>query len=97
MDKELDFNQDFDFINNTGYTYFNGKKLVLVKYYNYIGPITLQYLPNGGIQSVFNYHLIIKVNNGFIACDELIYDGVKMNSKTFIMKYPNLINQVLPS
>ena len=98
MYKEIDFNKDIDFnLTNSGYTYFKKEKLVLLNFYSYNGPITMQYLPNGGIQSTFGYHLIIKVNNGFLACDEVIHMNKKMTSKEFIENNQNLINTILPS
>lgn len=40
-------------------TTFQGKELILYHCYLYQGPITLQALPYGGIQSFYQYHLII--------------------------------------
>lgn len=98
MYKEIDFNKDIDFnLTNSGYTYFKKEKLVLLNFYSYNGPITMQYLPNGGIQSTYNYHLIIKVNNGFLACDNLIYKNKKISSREFIENNKDLINFILPS
>ena len=63
----------------------------------YDGPITMQYLPLGGIQAVINYHLIINTLKGFMFCDILIYDNRKMSSKQFIEMFPNIVNEVLPN
>ena len=38
---------------------FNKKELILLDPYMYEGPITMQFLPFGGIQSVYNYHIIL--------------------------------------
>lgn len=90
------FNELLD-LSNPIITTFRQKELVLLDPYLYDGPITMQYLPYGGIQSVFNYHLIINTVNGFIAVDNLIYDNNKMTSKEFIELFPNLVNEVLPN
>ena len=84
-------------LNESIVTTYKQKELVLLNPYLYVGPITMQYLPYGGIQSVFNYHLIINTVNGFIAVDNLIYDNNKMTSKEFIELFPNLVNEVLPN
>jgi hypothetical protein len=63
----------------------------------YDRPITMQYLPLGGIQAVINYHLIINTLKGFMFCDILIYDNRKMSSKQFIEMFPNIVNEVLPN
>lgn len=94
----IDFNKDFDFESKDFYkASLNGEELIFTSFKQYDGPITLQFLPNGGIQSVFGYNLIIKVNNGFLCVNELIYKGQKMSSKEFIelKKDIELVNQVL--
>ncbi len=93
----FDFNKDSVLNVNTIKTTFNGKPLTLVDIYMYNGPVTMQYLPYGGIQSVFHYHLIINTKEGFIACDKVIYDGQELTSKEFILQNENLVNQVLPN
>lgn len=96
--KNIDFKKDFDFNSKDLYKVsLCGEELIFTSYKEYVGPITLQFLPNGGIQSVFGYILIIKVKNGFLGVDELIYKGQKMSSKEFIelKKDTNLVNQVL--
>ena len=77
-------------------TTYNGKTLILKNIYKYEGPITMQYLPYGGIQSVFDYQLIINTKIGFIASRELIYDDDYYNSKDFIIKNSDLVNKILP-
>lgn len=79
------------------YTTYLGKELVLKNVYRYYGPITMQYLPYGGIQSVYQNQLIINTKSGFIATKELIYDHEEISSEEFISRYPNLVNEVLPS
>ena len=90
------FNELLD-LSNPIITTFRQKELVLLNPYLYDCPITMQYLPYGGIQSVFNYHLIINTVNGFVTADELIYNNKKMTSKEFIELNPNLVNEVLPN
>ncbi|MDE6946988.1 MAG: hypothetical protein K2P14_07390 [Anaeroplasmataceae bacterium] len=95
-------NQYFNFENEVHmgedlYTTYQGKELVLKEVYRYFGPVTMQYLPYGGIQSVFNYQLIITTKSGFITTDFVIYDGQEMPVKEFIEKFPDLVNEVLPS
>lgn len=79
------------------YTTFLGKDLILKKVYRYYGPITFQYLPYGGIQSVYDYQIILHTKSGYIATREIVYDGQSMSSKEFIHLFPNLVNEVLPS
>lgn len=79
-------------------TTFRGKELTLYHCYLYQGPITLQALPYGGIQSIYQYHLIIYTKSGFVACDEIEYDGFFMTAKEFINQYEQqLVNTVLPN
>ena len=78
-------------------TMYNGKKLVLFNPKIYDGPITLQSLPYGGIQSVYNNLLIINTKNGFIFTDLVEYNGILMTTKKFIEIEDNLVNHVLPS
>lgn len=91
-----DFNQEI-ILNKYLKTTYKGKELILLNVYIYEGPITLQYIPYGGIQSVFNYHLIINTISGYITCDNLIYDNIVMSTKEFVLKYSDLVNQVLPN
>lgn len=78
-------------------TLYKGKKLVLKNMQSYVGPITMQYLPYGGVQSVYDFHLIINTLKGFMFCDILIYDDEKMSSKQFIEMFPHIVNEVLPN
>lgn len=78
------------------YTTYNGKYLVLKDIYRYVGPITLQYLPYGGIQALFDHQIIINTKSGFIASRNVIYDGISMSSEEFISKHDNLVNTILP-
>ena len=79
------------------FTTFKGKTLILKDMQTYVVPITMQYLPSGGIQSTYNYHLIINTLKGFMFCDILIYDDEIMSSKQFIEMFPNIVNEVLPN
>ena len=97
MNNELfDFNQNV-VKNQDIYTTLYGKLLILKKVEFYDGPITLQYLPYGGIQSVFNYNLIINTKSGLIIPKYVIYDDKKYQLKDFLIKYKNLVNLVLPN
>lgn len=95
--KQFDFYNDSIVINEDLLTTFKKKTLVLknIKFYN--GPITLQYLPFGGIQSVYNNNLIINCKEGFITCDYVIYNNQKMTNEQFIKQNNNLVNIVLPN
>ncbi len=73
------------------------KTLILENVYFYDGPITMQYLPYGGIQSVFHHRLILAAKNGFITCDSVIYDGKRMTVQAFTDAHENLVNVVLPN
>ncbi len=92
----FDFNQEAE-IGQDIHTTFQGKTLILQDVYVYEGPVTMQYLPYGGIQSVFDYHIILTTKGGFIASDSVVYDGEKLSSKEFIERFPDLVNEVLPS
>ncbi len=92
----FDFNQEVEFGQDI-HTTFQGKKLVLKDVYAYDGPVTMQYLPYGGIQSVFDYHIILTTKSGFIACDAVEYEGKSLSAKEFIERFPDLVNEVLPS
>jgi hypothetical protein len=90
----------FDFNNNihngdTILTKYNGKDLVLIDLNEYNGPLTMQLLPYGGIQSVFNYNLIIHFKNGYFNPSKVIYNNEEMSVKEFIIKNDNLVNYVL--
>ncbi len=93
----VNFGESIDFSNSRLETMYNGKKLVLFNPKIYDGPITLQSLPYGGIQSVYNHLLIINTKDGFISTDLVEYNGILMTTKKFIEIEDNLVNQVLPS
>ena len=95
--KLIDFEKDFDFFDEMPRgAYLDDELLIFTKFSRYIGPLTMQLLPNGGIQSLFNYQIIIKVNNGYLSVQELIVDDKVMSSKQFILEHGNeLINKVL--
>ena len=61
--------------------------LIFTKFHAYNGPITLQLLNNGGVQSLLNNEIIVKVNNGYLAIDELIVENKLISSKEFIKQY----------
>ena len=91
-----DFNKDIDYTSQAILkATFLDKPIYFVTYEPYFGPITMQYLPNGGIQSLFSGYLIIKVNNGFMKVSQLIFQNQNYTSFEFIAKYPDLVNQVL--
>lgn len=96
--KRLEFDKDFDFDDlEARYCYFNDDRIEFIEFERYVGPITLQYLPNGGIQSLFHGDLIIKVNNGFLKVTKVIFNKQELTSKEFInlIGEENLANQVL--
>lgn len=92
-----DFSEILDLNKKEILTMYNGKVLKLINPFLYSGPITLQSLPYGGIQSTFNGLLIIHTKNGFIATDLVEYNGILLTTKKFIEIEENLINQVLPN
>lgn len=78
-------------------TTLNGKKLIIKDMYPYVGPLTMQYLPNGGIQMIRDNQMIIKTNLGFLATNNIEYDGKKYTVNELINKFPYLVNTVLPN
>ena len=81
--------------NETIKTKYNNKDLILIDMKQYDGPLTLQYLPFGGIQSIYNYNLIIHFINGYYAPSKIIYDNKEVEVKEFIINNPNLVNYIL--
>ncbi len=77
-------------------TVFDNKKLILKNLKPYNGIITLQYLPNGGIQMIRDNKMIINYNNSFIYTEEVNFDNQNYKIIEFTKLYPNLVNQVLP-
>ena len=92
-----DFNLPIDLKKGYIKTKFKGKELILKNIYLYDGAVTMQYLPYGGIQSVYDYTIILNCVNGFIASKEVIYDHIEMSSKDFILMFDNIVNEVLPN
>ena len=96
--ERIRFDWDFDFENkNKRYCYFNDDRVEFLEFERYVGPITLQYLPNGGIQSLFGGSLIVKVNNGFLKVTKIYFEKKDFTSEEFInfIGEENLANQVL--
>ena len=93
----FDFNKDNFNLGDDIETTLFGKSLILKSIQQNDGPVTLQYLPYGGIQSVFGYNLIINTRQGFIIPSYVIYDGVEYKTRDFVIKFKNLINLVLPN
>ena len=91
-----DFAEEIE-IGSDLYTTFQGKELVLKQVYRYYGPVTMQSLPYGGVQSVYQDQLIIYTKSGFIATQNVIYDAIEMSSKDFISKFPDIVNEGFPS
>lgn len=90
------------FSNLINYTYdiettLYGKKLILKNLYQYVGPLTMQYLPYGGIQMIINGQMVISTNLGYLATKEVEYDGVNYTINEFIQRFSNLVNLVLPN
>ena len=92
---------DFDcgkiVVNSNIETRLFGKRLVLKNIYFYDGPITLQYLPYGGIQAIFDDVIIINTKSGFIATKEVEYDGLDYTVGELTVLYNDLVNLVLPN
>ncbi len=93
----INFNYNINNIDKDIVTKYNGKTLVLKNVYIYDGPVTLQYLPSGGIQLIYNDELVIRINDGFIACKEVIYDNKNYLINDFYKIHNNLINTILPN
>ena len=93
----FDFKNDKFVIGQDIETMLFGKKLILKNVQLYDGPVTLQLLPYGGIQSVYDYNLIINTKQGFIYPLDIFYDDAHFTTKDFIIKYSNLVNLVLPN
>lgn len=77
-------------------TEYLGKTLILKQVEPYHGPVTMQLLPYGGVQSVFGGHLIIYTKSGFIHPNSIVYDGTIYSESEFTSRYSDLVNQVLP-
>ena len=95
--EKLDFNKDFNFINKHNvsyYAYLNNKEVIFLSYKKYEGIITLQYLENGGITSLIDNKIIIKLKNGYLEISKLKYMNREYSSKEFIklIGEKNLIN-----
>lgn len=79
-------------------TSFQGSPLTLCSLKPYDGPVTLQYLPSGGVQSLTEGRLIIATTEGFMAPDEVIYNGVRQPTSDFVRTHEeDLVNSVFPS
>lgn len=74
-----------------------GKELILKDLYQYQGPLTLQYLPNGGIQMIYQNQMIINTNLGYLATKKVMYDGIEYSIEELQKIVPNLVNLVLPN
>ena len=77
-------------------TKFKNKQLILKNIKPYNGIITLQYLPNGGIQMIRDNKMIINFNNGFYYTEEVNYDNKDYSIIEFNKIFKNLVNTVLP-
>lgn len=77
-------------------TKFNNKELVLKNIKPYNGIITLQYLPNGGIQMIRDNKMIVNFNNAFYYTEEVNYDNKDYSIMEFNKMFKNLVNTVLP-
>lgn len=83
--------------NTTITTTLYGKQLILKDLHQYVGPLTMQYLPNGGIQMIMNNQIIIKTNKGFLVTNNIEYDNNHIEVDQLLEKYPYLVNTVLPN
>ena len=94
---EIDFNNVTENEYEEVLTTLSNKKLVLLDFKPYEGPVTMQLLPNGGVQSIFGGNLIIQTNKGFYFSKEVIFDNERMDIETLDKKVKELINTVLPN
>ncbi len=92
---DIDFSMPIEYNQTILKAYYQDLPIYFTKYGPYDGPVTMQYLPNGGIQSFFGGNLIIKVENGFMKVNKLVYKNKRYSSKKFIQVYPDLLNEVL--
>lgn len=92
-----DFARPIDYSQRLLQTSYDGRPLIFTNFFPYEGPVTLQALPYGGIQSVFGGVLIIYTAGGFLGADQLIYDNKLMSSEQFVSEHQDLVNQVLPN
>lgn len=90
----FDFNEEIE-EGQTILTKYKGKDLILVDLTVYEGPLTMQLLPYGGIQSVYNYNLIIHFKNGYFKPAKVIYEHNEMTVKKFITNNTDLVNYIL--
>lgn len=90
-----DFNEPIDFTREI-VTTLDGEPLILYGIKPYIGPVTMQYLPYGGIQSVFDGNLIITTKSGFIAPTSIGYRGQIYVPSEFTAIFTDLVNRILP-
>ncbi len=77
-------------------TELNGKILILKNIKPYKGLITLQYLPNGGIQMVTDDIIIINTTYGYVSSNLVNFNGEDYTIKEFNLIFPNLVNYILP-
>ncbi len=77
-------------------TKYDGKDLLLKNVKPYVGPVTMQYIPFGGIQSVFHGNLIITTRSGFIVPEGIRYNGKDYSVEEFIKIFDDLVNVILP-
>ena len=93
--KYFDFNEEVK-MGSDILTKYDGKDLVLRCVEPYVGPVTMQYIPYGGIQSVYNYNLIITTKSGFIAPKSIIYNEKEYTVREFVSIFDDLVNVILP-
>ena len=91
-----DFNEILDLTKDIVTTY-KGKELILKDCFIYNGPVTMQLLPFGGVQTIYNHNLVIYTKNGFIGCRKVVYAGIEMDTKTFTKLFPSIVNEVFPN
>lgn len=91
----FDFNEEVT-IGQDIITEYLGKMLILKRVRKYNGPITMQSLPYGGIQSTYHGYLIIYTKSGFIHPTYVVYDDQNYTETEFVELFPDLVNEVLP-
>ena len=93
--EKINFDLDIDITKKYYKTTFQGHSLILEGLQKYVGPVTMQYVPNGGIQSLFGGNIIIKTQYGYYYPQSVIYGGKRYEPKEFIDKYENISYAVL--
>ena len=62
-----------------------------------IGNDNIQYYSPVSVKELksYGYNLIVNTKDGFISCNNVVYDNLLQSTKDFIMNHPDLVNSVL--